>query len=98
MSRSHVRETASKTDVTTLSWPDSASSAPWSSTPSLQRSISFGTLRAAIDDEGCCFFVAVRQVKGVDEFSDLAVVQVALQRGDTLPGTPLGDSDEMQVL
>jgi hypothetical protein len=42
----------------------------------------------------CC---SVRQVKGVDEFSDLAVVQVALQRGDTLPGTPLGDSDEMQV-
>jgi hypothetical protein len=32
-------ETASKTDVTILSWGQKASSAPWSSTPSLQRSI-----------------------------------------------------------
>ena len=46
---------------------------------------------------GCVCAARLRQVKGVDEFSDLAVVQVALQRGDTLPGTPLGDSDEMQV-
>jgi hypothetical protein len=30
-----ARETASKTDETTLSWPRHASSAPWSSTPSL---------------------------------------------------------------
>ena len=35
-----TRKTASKTDVTILSWPHDASSAPWSSTPSLQRSIS----------------------------------------------------------
>ena len=33
-----ARETASKTDVIILSRPHNASSAPWSSTPSLQRS------------------------------------------------------------
>jgi len=34
-----ARETASNTDVMILSWPHNASPAPWSSTPSLQRSI-----------------------------------------------------------
>ena len=32
-----AQETASKTDVTTLSWPHHAASAPWSSIPALQR-------------------------------------------------------------
>ena len=35
-----AQETASKTDVMILVWPHNASTSPWSSTPSLQRSIS----------------------------------------------------------
>ena len=37
-----ARETASKTDDAILSWPHNASSAPWSSQPSLQRSYQLG--------------------------------------------------------
>ena len=51
-------ETASETDETILSWPHDASSAPWSSRPSLQRSYQLGRVTDWASDVGGVGIVA----------------------------------------